>query len=73
MSTILVSVLAGITCGLLMIFIIRLVEKPQGVFRVNTTDPNKDVYRIELSIPLGAITKYKVIRLLVIDDSESRE
>lgn len=73
MSTILISVLAGLLSGLLMIFIIRFTEKPQGVFRVNTTDPDKDVYRIEFSIPLGAITKYKVIRLKVIDDSDSRE
>ena len=72
MNTI-VTILIGLICGILTGIIIHITEKTQGVFLVNTTDPNKDVYRIEFTIPLGAITKHRVIHLRVIDESKSRE
>ena len=70
---ILISIAVGLICGGLTSLIFHFTEKSQGVFRINTTDPNKDVYRIEFDIPLAAISTYKTIRLKVVDDSESRE
>lgn len=34
-------------------------KKPDGIFHVNTTDPNKDVFTLELICPLGAIPNKK--------------
>lgn len=73
MYTILISFVVGIIVGFLLNFIFHLAKKPSGIFHVNMSDPNKDVYWLELQIPFGDITNHKSLRLKVIDDTKSRE
>lgn len=51
------SVLIGYLIGRLSNLIFR--KNPDGIFHVNTTDPDKDVFTLELLCPLGALPKKK--------------
>lgn len=73
MYTILISFAVGIIVGFLVNFIFHFAKKPQGIFHVNMSDPDKDVYWLELKIPFGEITNFKALQLKVMDDTESRE
>lgn len=70
---IIIGIAIGLICGFLINLIIHITKKPQGIFHVNMTDPNTDVYWLELKIPFGEITKFKALQLKVMDDTESRE
>lgn len=49
----------------------RLEKKTNaGIFHINTTDPNKDVIQIELSIPIGDLISKKEVVFIVEDESE---
>ena len=41
-----------------------------GVFHINTTDPNKDLIQIELSIPIGDLITKKEVVFEVMDESQ---
>ena len=51
------SVLIGYLIGRLSNFIFR--KTPDGIFHVNTTDPDKDVFTLELLCPLSVIPAKK--------------
>lgn len=62
---------AGIICEKI---IQRFLSKPDGIFRVNTTDPMKDFYKLEMHMPLGEINKRKSLKLRVIlEDSQDKQ
>lgn len=53
-----------IICGVIFGYILGTGKKlkPDGFFKVNTTDPDKDVFTLELTCPIGEIpTKEYVI------------
>ena len=44
-----------------------------GVFRINTTDPDKDVYSLELNDILGELENRKEIRLKVVNEGSQEK
>lgn len=45
--------------GAIAILITNNVTKPDGIFKINTYDPDKDVYSLEFSTPLNEIPNKK--------------
>lgn len=45
-------------------------KKHAGIFHINTTDPEKDVIQIELSIPVGELIGKKEVIFKVMDESQ---
>ena len=46
------------------------IKKPDGEMVINTTDPEKDVYRINVDAPLETLGEKKDIHLRVINEDE---
>lgn len=53
-----IGIIAGIILG-------RAKNSCDGIFKVDTTDPNKDVFTVELHCPIGEIPKRKHLFFLV--------
>lgn len=64
---ILISFLFGIFCGMLKR---NNKDKNAGIFHINTTDPNKDIIQMELSIPVGELISKKEVVFEVKDESQ---
>lgn len=64
---VLISFLLGIFCGM---SARKNKYKNAGIFHINTTDPNKDVIQIELSIPIGDLITKKEVMFIVEDETE---
>lgn len=59
--------------GIFMGIILGRVKKScDGVFKVDTTDPNKDVFTVELWCPIGEIPKRKHLFFFV-ENTSSQE
>ena len=65
----------GYILGILVSSIMQARKKPDGIFRVNLTDPMKDTFRLEISRPLEGIQNCKSLYFIVVNDAtdESRE
>lgn len=61
MTTIFMYVAALVLGFVLALFIISLKEKPDGYIVINETDPDKDVYTLELGIPFGELNEKKKV------------
>lgn len=48
-------------------------NKYDGVFRINTTNPDKDVYSLELNDILGHLENKKEIRLEIVNESSQEK
>lgn len=55
------------------IIIIMKKKHYDGVFRINTTDPEKDVYSLELNSILGELENRKEIRLKVVNEGSQEK
>ena len=56
--------IVGFVVGLLMDVIVRLLERPAGVLKIDRSDPEKDVYRFEVD-DLDSLHKKKRIVLKI--------
>ena len=52
---------------------IKMKKHYDGVFRINTTDPEKDVYSLELNNILGDLENRKEIRLKVVNEGSQEK
>ena len=55
------------------IIVIMKKKHYDGVFRINTTDPEKDVYSLELNSFLGDLENRKEIRLKVVNEGSQEK
>ena len=55
------------------IIVIMKKKHYDGVFRINTTDPEKDVYSLELNSILGDLENRKEIRLKVVNEGSQEK
>lgn len=60
-TTFLTYVVVGLICFVFGVVMMR--RKKDGTIKINTTDPDKDVYSIVLDIPLEDVPRKKVIQL----------
>lgn len=76
MAKLILSYFAMYVFGVLVgILITKFNKKPDGAFRVNLSDPMKDVFTLELYRPIEGIQNCKNLYFVVVNDSEpsSRE
>lgn len=60
----------GFILGVLVGWLVSKLDiKYDGIFHINTSDPNKDVFRLEVGIPIGSIYGKKYIVFKVKKDS----
>lgn len=59
--------IVGFVVGLLMNGIVRLLERPAGVLKIDRSNPEKDVYRFEID-DLDSLHKKKRIVLKIDND-----
>lgn len=64
-----IALFIGIIIG---VIIGKAKKNCDGIFKVNTTDPNKDVFTLELSCPIGEIPKRKHL-LFMVENISSQE
>ena len=60
--------IVGFVVGLLMDVIVRLLERPAGVLKIDRSNPEKDVYRFEID-DLDSLHKKKRIALKIDNDA----
>ena len=60
--------IVGFVVGLLMDVIVRLLERPAGVLKIDRSNPEKDVYRFEID-DLDSLHKKKRIVLKIDNDA----
>ena len=60
--------IVGFVVGLLMGAIVRLLERPAGVLKIDRSNPEKDVYRFEID-DLDSLHKKKRIVLKIDNDA----
>lgn len=60
--------IVGFVVGLLMDAIVRLLERPAGVLKIDRSNPEKDVYRFEVD-DLDSLHKKKRIVLKIDNDA----
>lgn len=60
--------IVGFVVGLLMDVIVRLLERPAGVLKIDRSNPEKDVYRFEID-DLDSLHKKKRIVLKIDNDT----
>lgn len=51
--------------GFIIGYVCSRIRTPDGVLRVDTSDPEKDRYLMEFHIPLDDIPERKIVRLIV--------
>ena len=64
---ILIGVLIVIIVVLLLI-LIKCRAKTVGCIRINTSDPEKDVYSLELNVPFGELDQHKKVIFTIAKD-----
>lgn len=47
-----------------------LIKRPDGYILINTNDPEKDTYTLELSIPFGELDNRKIVIFKIRKDSQ---
>ena len=64
-----------IICGFIFGYILGIGKKlkPDGFFKVNTTDPDKDVFTLELTCPIGEIPTKEYIIFQVTNTSSQEK
>lgn len=63
----------ALVCGILIGFLFgRMHKSYDGVFKVNTTNPDKDVFTLELSCPIGEIPKKRQLIFKVNNCSQEK-
>jgi len=71
---ILLGVLVALVTDIVLDIIVIMKKKHyDGVFRINTTDPEKDVYSLELNDILGKLENRKEIRLKVVNEGSQEK
>ena len=71
---ILLGVLVALVTDIVLDIIVIMKKKHyDGVFRINTTDPEKDVYSLELNNILGELENRKEIRLKVVNEGSQEK
>ena len=69
-----VMLAVGFIAGLVSSLIINSRKKPDGIFRINLSDPMKDVFTLEFIRPIEGVQDCKFLIFKVVDDSNfSRE
>lgn len=71
--TFIICVILGALTTIINILIGYRRNKYDGVFRINTSNPDKDVYSLELNDILGDLENKKEIRLLIINESSQEK
>lgn len=70
---ILLGVLLALVIDIVLDIVIMKKKHYDGVFRINTTDPEKDVYSLELNDILGELENRKEIRLKVVNEGSQEK
>lgn len=51
----------------------KMNRKPDGIFRVNTVDPDKDVFSVEIHIPLAELPTKKTLYFKVVNEGSQEK
>lgn len=61
--------LAGIVIGFVIACVITFIRSAKGTFNIYTSDPEKDLFKLELD-DLNAVFKKKYVRLKIVQHSD---
>ena len=65
-----VSISIGVIVGIIFITVLAktMRKKPDGYIRINTDDPDKDTYTLELAIPFGELNERKGVYFRIVKE-----